>query len=322
MNPAHVPMPGPATAFTPSQRRQLAWITVAAIGIFMALRLLPTGTNLSHMDFRVDAKGANALEFCDPLNPQFIPVVAMRSPVTMTVAAAELPVAGRPVSARLTLRTAKGKAVAPEDLQVVHTRRLHLLIVDPTLTDYQHVHPEPSRPKGEWTFSFTPRESGAYRVFGDFTPAATTRGLYASAEMNVGPADATAARSGPEAAADAGPKSTVERDGVRFSLTPSMQPIRTGRPIDLKFSLSRTDGAAVPLEPVMGAFAHLVAFDETRSGFAHLHPTEMDLVKPPDATRPELNFKLTIPRAGRYVIWAQVKIAGREVFVPFWFEVV
>lgn len=304
------------------QRRQLAWITAVAVAVFVTLRLLPTGTNLSHMDFRVETKGANTLEFCDPLNPQFIPVVAMRSPVTMTVASVEPSVPGQSVSARLVLRTAGGKAIAPEDLQVVHTRRLHLLIVDPTLTDYQHVHPDPSRTKGEWTFSFHPRGSGPYRVFADFTPAATGRGLYASADVKVDPADARSARSGAVVALDAGPVSTVEREGEQFSLTPSTQPIRTGQPIDLKFSLRRADGATVPLEPVMGAFAHLVAFDETRSGFAHLHPTEMDLMKPPDAAKPELSFKLTIPRAGRYVIWAQVKIEGREVFVPFWFEVV
>jgi hypothetical protein len=77
----------------------------------------------------------------------------------------------------------------------------------------------------------------------------------------------------------------------------------------------------VPLEPVMGAFAHLVAFDETRSGFAHLHPTESDLLKQPDAKNPTLNFKLTIPRTGRYVIWAQVNLGGTETFVPFDFAV-
>jgi len=93
-------------------------------------------------------------------------------------------------------------------------------------------------------------------------------------------------------------------------------------PTDLKLTITRRDGGAVPLEPVMGAFAHLVAFDQTRSGFAHLHPVDTDLSKPPDATRPALDFKITIPRPGRYVIWAQVGLGGREVFAPFWFEVV
>ena len=77
----------------------------------------------------------------------------------------------------------------------------------------------------------------------------------------------------------------------------------------------------MPLGPVMGAFAHLVAFDEARSGFAHLHPMEADVTVPPDAIHPVLNFKITIPRAGRYVIWAQIDLAGRETFLPFWFDV-
>jgi hypothetical protein len=48
---------------------------------------------------------------------------------------------------------------------------------------------------------------------------------------------------------------------------------------------------------------------------------ETDLSRRPDANRPELNFKVTIPRAGRYVIWSQVNLGGKETFVPFWFEV-
>ncbi len=75
--------------------RQVGGITAGAVAIFAALRLLPTGTNLSHMDFRVDPKAGNAIVFCDPLNPLFIPVVAARSPVTLSVATAEPPVAGR-----------------------------------------------------------------------------------------------------------------------------------------------------------------------------------------------------------------------------------
>lgn len=75
------------------------------------------------------------------------------------------------------------------------------------------------------------------------------------------------------------------------------------------------------MEPVMGAYAHLVAFDAARSGFAHLHPNETDLSRALNPTRPQLTFKLTIPRIGRYVIWAQVNLGGTEMFVPFWFDV-
>jgi len=43
------------------------------------------------------------------------------------------------------------------------------------------VHPEPGRRPGEWTFRFHPRFGGLYRIFADFTPVATNRGLYAEA---------------------------------------------------------------------------------------------------------------------------------------------
>ena len=288
--------------------RQIAMITLVAIAIFWGMLLLPTGTNLSHMDFRVNAK--NSIEFCDPLNPQFIPVVAVRSPVVMTLATAAMPAAGPAVSGVVMLRTASGKGVVPEDLLVTHTEMLHLLIVDPTLTDYQHVHPKPAKKPGEWNFSYTPRLAGTYRIFSDFTPAATGRGLYSSVDLVV---RGVLTDSTPDLRGGG----RIEREGLVFTLQTAPQPVRAGQPADLRFAIERATGGAVALEPVMRAFAHLVAFDEARSGFAHLHPAELDLLKPPDATKPVLNFKLTIPRAGRYVVWAQIKVAGRESFVPF-----
>jgi hypothetical protein len=298
------------------EKQQLAWITAGALAAFVVLRFLPTGTNLNHMDFRVNAK--NSIEFCDPLNPQFIPVVAVASPVSMTLTSVgPAPAPGAEARFTLTLKTANGKAIAPEDLIIAHTKLLHLLIVDPWLVDYQHVHPEPGRTRGEWTFAFTPKREGRYRVFADFTPVATGRGLYASTDVPVGRAGLP---DGFTMVMQHETAWTTELDGFRFALTPA-QAMRAGQPADLKFSVVRADGGAVPMEPVMGAFAHLVAFDEARSGFAHLHPLETDLSQRPDAVKPTLNFKITIPRAGRYVIWAQVNLGGRELFAPFWFEV-
>ena len=312
--------PSASSPLSSAQKRHIAVISVAALALFAVFRWLPTGTNLSHMDFR--ATGGNSIEFCDPLNPQFIPVVAVKSPVTMTLAptgeAAAGLIAGREARFTLTLRTASGKPIAPEDLLVTHTRRLHLLIIDPWLNDYQHVHPEPASRAGDWTFGFTPRREGVYRVFADFTPAATARGLYASADVQIG-------RSGLPAMYTVvlrhEPSWVVERDGFRFALVPAAQPVRAKQPVDLKLLITRTGGGSVPLQPVMGAFAHLVAFDEARSGFAHLHPVATDLLQPPDAVKPVLNFKITIPGAGSYVIWAQLNVGGRETFVPFWFDV-
>jgi len=308
------PRPEPvraAGALTGAQRRQVAIITVVALVVFMVVRLLPTGTNLNHMDFRVEGKGA--LEFCDPANPQFIPVVSARSPVTMTLAGDGLPAPDRESHFTLTLRTASGKPIAPEDLLVAHTKKLHLMIVDPTLQDYQHVHPVPGRHPGDWDFAFTPQRAGRYRVFADFTPVATQRGLYASADLDVPGEVGDVIRA---------PNRTAQLGGFEFRLVgPDLWHAR--QPIDLKLRIESpgSEKVPVPLGPVMGAFAHLVAFDEQRSGFAHLHPKETDLSHPPDSLRPELNFKVTFPTTGRYVIWAQVNLRGDDAFVPFWIDV-
>ena len=301
------------------QYRQIALITFGAVGLFTVFRLLPTGTNLNHMDFRV--QGGNSIEMCDPANPQFIPVVDVRSPVSMALVTDAPAAVGREVEAHFTLKTASGKPVAPEDLMVAHTKKMHLLIADPTLADYQHVHPDATRTPGEWTFRFTPRLPGTYRIFADFTPVATNRGLYANVDLPVAGGE-TAASAGAISPRPALQAWSYDGGGYHFTLRPAAQPLQARQVVDLKFRVVRPDGGPVPMEPVMGAYAHLVAFDEARSGFAHLHPAELDLSQHPDATKPELSFKITIPKAGRYVIWAQVNLAGREMFVPFWFDVV
>jgi hypothetical protein len=295
------------------QWREIAVITAVAAALFVVVRRLPTGTNLSHMDFRVT--GANVIEFCDPANPQFLPVVAVRSPVTLAVATAVPPQAGADVDATLVLTTFSGKPIAPEDLQVVQTRRIHLLIADPSLDDYQHVHPVPGRRPGEWTFRFRPRFGGAYRIFADFTPVATNRGLYSETELAVGgPPNPVAAGMQPVSwSADEG--------GFHFALAPASLPVRSGVQANLRLAVTRAGGGPVPLEPVMGAYAHLVAFDTQRSGFAHIHPNPAEASAVPDPVNPVFTFRLMIPRPGRYVIWSQVNLAGRETFAPFWFDV-
>lgn len=292
-----------------SPRTQIALITVAAIALYFGFRALPTGTNLHQVDFNTQGKGM--IELCDPSNPQFVAVTTARSPVTMTVRTDAPAAPGRESRLILALTTSTGKPVGDRNLLVQHTRKLHLLVVDPTLRDYQHLHPEPAEVEGEWTVAFTPRLAGTYRVFADFVPVPTGRSLYTGVDLPV---------AGEVVEKPVAFSWSADVDGYRFQLTPAA-PLRAGQPADLVFTVLTPDNGLVPLEPVMDAYAHLVAFDQRNSGFAHLHPVEAALTPFADPTKPVLNFKITIPDAGIYVIWAQVKLAGREVFAPFWFEV-
>ncbi|TAG27175.1 MAG: hypothetical protein EAZ36_07155 [Verrucomicrobia bacterium] len=278
------------------------------------------------MDFQVS--GANALEMCDPSRPQFIPVVAARSPVRMELRSAngQAAQAGLTTAFVLTLATSSGRPIGPVDLAIVHTRKLHLLVIDPTLRDYQHLHPEPGEKPGEWTFTHTPRLVGDYRVFADFTPLATGRGLYSFADYVVNPTNLDQ-RLGENTLS---PPIRLREDAViadwRFRLTTQGGgPVKAGQPSTLVFDGREIAGGKVPMSLVMDAYAHLVAFDAQRSGFAHLHPRgEVPgdyAVAAPHPSEPRLYFDLTIPEAGSYLVWAQVNLAGGEYFLPFTLEV-
>jgi hypothetical protein len=294
----------------PAQKRHLALLTLGALTLYVGMRLLPIGTNLGHGDFRVT--GGNAIEMCDPARPAFIPVVNVRSPVDLKLAPVSTPAVGEPTRFALRMLTISGKPVGPRDLAISHTELLHLLVVDPSLGDYQHVHPVPGREYGTWEFEITPRRAGLYRVFADFVPIATGLGLYAHADFTVAG----------ERAATIEPLRTSVVDGYNyeFVLRGGALRARDDAELDLRIT-SATPGARVPLEPVMGAFAHVVAFDPERNGFAHLHPLAADPLAPPDATAPVLAFRVTIPQPGRYIVWAQVRMEGRDRFAPFSLEV-
>ncbi|GAB5558605.1 MAG: hypothetical protein SynsKO_02520 [Synoicihabitans sp.] len=302
-------MEATAPSLSPAQRRQIFRITIGVVVLFFAFRWMPTGTNLAHGDFRLE--GDNVLEFCDPAAPQFLPVTTARSPVELTVSPLSVS-PGQLTEFTFRLETSTGKAIGPVDLLVAHTRKLHLMVVDPSLTDYQHIHPTPGEVPGEWQVSFAPKYAGLYRVFADFTPTATARGLYASVDIQVPGA--------PESLYHE-PAMTANLGDYRFELKVEGDVIRARDPANLTLQIRHDEGAPVELGEVMGAFAHLVAFDENRSGFAHLHPMETDLENRPDPILPELHFNITIPQSGLFVIWAQMVLDGEERFVPFWFEV-
>lgn len=300
--------PGPSP-LTTKQRRQVWGLTIGALVVYVVFHYLPTGTNLSHGDFRLE--GDNVLEFCDPAAPQFLPVTTARSPVAFEVSPGQI-VQGEMTDFTFRLATSTGRPIAPVDLLVSHTRKLHLMVVDPSLTDYQHVHPTPGEVPGEWHVSFAPKYAGTYRVFADFMPAVTARGLYASVDLEV-PGE-------PESLFHQ-PNLRHAEGNYRFELRMENGQIRARDATDLTLLIRHENGERVELGEIMGSYAHLVAFDETRSGFAHLHPQETETAVAPDPYAPELEFNITIPNPGLFVIWAQLVLNDAEIFIPFWFEV-
>lgn len=390
--------------------RQTVWITAVAVLAYFGIRNLPVDSGgLHYNDFGAGQGGM--LEFCEPGGPQFVPVDRVRSPVTMEIRLEQSGGAMRVgETGRLTVRltASSGKPVTDADLLVVHTRKLHLLLVDPSLDDYQHLHPEITSVPGEYSVDFTPRRPGEYRAFADFTPRATGRALYAGARLSVAPSRSGGAHDADEspqmAAASSGitdeadpaaqplairsggahdaefdsrlasirsgggndaginspptiaspvasassPSETIGKtprpaqlppdvgsdkpvtsasgqaaaidetrtsvvDGYQFVLSLDRDPPRINEISELRLEVLGADGSPAQLEEIMGAHAHVVAFDRARTGFAHLHP----IADPSIGADHRLRFQLHLTDPGTYRLWAQVKITGRELFAPF-----
>jgi hypothetical protein len=291
-----------------AQWRQIGFLTLGAAGLFAGLRFFRGRPELTHMDFV--AGGPGSLEFCNPASPRFLPVVERASPVLLTIRTEAPPLAGGAVAAVVVLRTNTGKPIGPRDLLPTATQKMNLLIVDPTLEDFQAVQPEPGA-QGEWRFAFTPKRTGAYRIFADFTPAATGQEMYASVDLGVSPGGG-AEMPPPRPAANG----LFEVNGLRYTLAPTQ--VRAREPVELNLTVTRRDGSAISLQSIDGTRARLVALDQRRTGFVNLSPNSAV----GEGSSSRLVFKVTIPDPGNYFIWSRINDGRTEVAGPFSLEVI
>ena len=221
---------------------------------------------------------------------------------------------GEKAEVTVTLTRARdGEPVTRRDLLVMHTEKIHLLIVDSSLTDYHHEHPKPADRPGEYTFSFTPRKPGPYRIFADVVPTETSLQEYVVGEI--------AADTKGEPVRRAESTNRVEAEGFFFELafrtkdggTPKAGEVVTGT-LTVKGPDQR---GFTKLEPVMGAFAHLVAFHEDGKTVLHIHPEGPEPENADLRGGPTLTFKFYAPEPGYYRLYAQTQIFEGAVFAPF-----
>lgn len=212
-----------------------------------------------------------------------------------------------PVVIRLTGRD--GKPVTPDDLKVAHTEKLHLLIVDETLTDYHHEHPVAAGKPGEYRFDFQPRFGGTYHVWADVVPTATGKQEYSKTTMQIG---------GPSATRTQAINTTAESDGFRFEMSfEKAEPLRAGQATLATVKATKDGREFTQLEPVMGAFAHMVAFPADLASVAHVHPMGKEPEKATERGGPMLSFHIAPEKPGYHKIFLQTQIGGRENYASF-----
>ncbi|MEO0797279.1 MAG: hypothetical protein AAFX93_19165 [Verrucomicrobiota bacterium] len=283
---------------------QTALITAAAAGLFVGLRSLPD-IECGFLHYDPPVVDGDGIEYCGNDTPVFVEVGELAYPVDFSVTTEkERLFAGQTVNVTLSVATKGGRPISAQELAITHTELMHVLVVDADRNDYFHVHPEPVGLSGDWQFEFTPQVAGRYQIFAEFVPSKTRQVVIAEGGLNIEPAG-TPGFNHSSSSLPTGWTAELVAD-------PSVPSVNQDSRLMLK--ISRSDGEPAILEPVMGAWAHLVAFDEELRGFAHLHPKYTGKEKNPS---PELEFVLNTHIPGSYRIWAQVKVDGIERFIPF-----
>ncbi|WP_395751936.1 hypothetical protein [Prosthecobacter sp.] len=235
-------------------------------------------------------------------------------PTFRLTAQASAPVeAGKKLEVKVRLKKADDSPVLYEDLLVMHTQPIHLLIEDPSLSDYHHEHPVETDVPGEYTFSFTPQRTAPYRIWADLVPSATGVQELPFTDL---PSSGAAG-----SVTDKGTKFTSQVDGFSFVLTLGAgngEPLKANQARRMDIMVTDAEGKPVThLEPVMNAFAHLVGFYDDYRTVVHLHPTGGDVVDLAARGGPGLSFMFFPPRAGFIRLYCQVSVNGRMLFAPF-----
>ena len=218
--------------------------------------------------------------------------------------------AGKPVATVLRLIGADGKPLSLDQLEVAHTEKIHLLVIDPSLTDYHHLHPVAGDKPGEYRFDFAPKFGGTYHVWADLVPKATGKQEYSKTTLKVEGAPGSPSNS---------VNTIAEVDGYLFALaTEKDAPLQAGKSSVVKVKVTGRDGREfTKLEPVMGAFAHMVAFPSDLGSVTHVHPTGAEPKTNAERGGPDLSFHVEPDKPGFHKFFLQTQIGGKDKFAGF-----
>ncbi len=208
-----------------------------------------------------------------------------------------------------------GNPVTLDDLKEVHTEKIHLLIIDRNLEDYHHIHPKPTETPGMYEFEWMPQKNANYKIWADLVPIATQTQEYVNA--NLLKASNNVGRTKKEISY----KSSI--DDIEAELSFETFSLLAGKASMGKVVLKYKNGGPVKdLEPLMGAFAHIVGFSEDGKSVIHVHPMGDEPQQDTDRGGPELQFHIVPEKEGFIKLFVQAKIKGKELYFPFGIETI
>jgi hypothetical protein len=215
--------------------------------------------------------------------------------------------AGEKVDAYLYLWTDKGP-LRLEDMDTVHTKKLHLFLLSPDFQDFYHVHPIASGGEGEFRFTIQPPRKGPLRAWAEFSIKGKRHVVVTDLD---GKTDAIKPPVAPQVV-------QAETSDIIFTIHFTGE-LRAGHStpgtiyaINKNSRLPYTE-----LEPVLGNWAHIAAFSSDYQTLYHTHPSGPEIKDPYAHGGPAMKFVLTPEKPGMMKIFAQFKTRGFDLLAPF-----
>lgn len=222
------------------------------------------------------------------------------------------------------------------DFEIVHTKRLHFLMVSADFAWFEHQHPQLGQ-DGRFRLNWTFPRAGRYYLFADFTPTDGDNQILRTVLDVGGPVRQSPAP--PRLTPDTWEAKTVGDTRIRLTVRPGA--MQAGRQTLLTYTF--TDLAGHPrtdMQMILGVMGHLIALRDDARTMVHTHALhgvqagsygaamlamrqagqpEVVPVMPEMVTLsgPAFTFKMTLPKPGLYKLWAQFQRRNHWLTVPF-----
>ncbi len=186
-----------------------------------------------------------------------------------------------------------------KNLQIVHEKPLHLLMVSNDLSWFAHEHPE-VKSDGSYELAFKFPKADKYFLFADITPEGASHSQVFKLEKVVG----TATSGTPSLTVS----NSFNADGYEYKLRSEPTELTAGKSATIVVMVGKGGKPVTNLENYLGALGHMVIISDDREEFLHAHPEDHAHTK---ANGPHVSFMTLFPKAGKYKIWVQFNVGGK-----------
>ena len=211
----------------------------------------------------------------------------------------------KPATLRFTPREASNDK-NPVPLDVVHEKKMHLIVVSKDLSYFEHIHPEYNA-DGSMQINVLPTSQGFtngpgqnetkfeyggdYVMFADYNPTGSTHQL-ARIPVNVKGKEKPAVKYTQE-------DLTWNGNGYTVHLSWDKPTLKANESLTLKTTVMKNNKHVTDLDNYLGALGHMVVISEDTEDYLHVHPLDSD------TKGPDVSFHSSFKEPGLYRVFLQ-----------------